>query len=278
MDRRTAFIPLAIAILATTTAVSTASATSYTVTGTFDTGGSCVGTVCPSLRAAISAANAHAGPDEIALSAGAYRIERGAPTPEDENGTGDLDVTDDLTIKGQGAGETTILGALPAEQGERDIQLLGTADLTLSDLTVSGGRGGENEPFNNGGAIDSEGAGTLTLQRVVVSGNSASGRASWGEGAGIFKSAGHLVVIDSALLSNQACCAGYGGAIFMTGESSAELSNVTIAGNSASTAGGAIQDEATGPTTLAFVTLVGNTAALEGGGSASPKTCESAIR
>ena len=93
-----------------------ASAATFTVTGAFDTVGPCVGTVCGSLRSAISAANAQAGPDQIVLGPGAYRLERGAATPEDANATGDLDVTDDLTVAGQGAGQTTILVLCPKDR------------------------------------------------------------------------------------------------------------------------------------------------------------------
>ena len=139
--------------------------------------------------------------------------------------------------------------------------------MTLADLTVSGGRGGENEPYNFGGGIDSEGGGALTLERVVVSSNFSHGAASWGDGGGLSKLQGRLVIRDSALLSNSACCFGYGGALYLAGEStSAELVNVTIAGNESSGEGGGIEDEAGGTVTLAFVTIVGNLAGQSGGG------------
>ncbi len=65
-----------------------------------DSGGLC------SLRAAISEANSLVGPDEIRLGAATYRLVlHGA---EDGNLSGDLDVTDDLTITGQGRANTII--------------------------------------------------------------------------------------------------------------------------------------------------------------------------
>jgi hypothetical protein len=239
-------------------------AATFTVTSTLDGTGGCVGTVCPSLRSAISAANAAAGPDQITLQAGVFRIERGSATPEDGNLTGDLDVTGDLTIRGAGAQATTILGALPAGQGERDIHVPGNASLTVSDLTLSGGRAGENASTGTGGGVSSEGSGTLDLERVVVSNNLAEGHASSGYGGGVYKSAGLLVIADSAIVGNSGVRQGAGGGLFITGAATASLTNVVLAGNSTDFLGGAAELE--GPTTLAFVTVVANSTELEGGG------------
>ena len=55
------------------------------------------------LRAAIMEANALAGADTITVPAGTYTLAI-AGTDEDAGATGDLDITDDLTIVGAGAG------------------------------------------------------------------------------------------------------------------------------------------------------------------------------
>jgi hypothetical protein len=68
-------------------------AMTFTVSGTADVAGSCVGAVCLSLRTAVSAANAHEGADEIDLERGSYTLTRGAASGEDANATGDVDVT-----------------------------------------------------------------------------------------------------------------------------------------------------------------------------------------
>lgn len=267
---------LLLAVLGTLTTIaagaSSASATTFTVTSTFDGIGACVGPVCPSLRAAVSAANANPGADQIDLQAGTFRVEVGSLTTEDNNASGDLDIKDDLTIKGAGADQTTILGALPANEGERDIQIPGNANLTLSGLTVSGGRGSENEAYSLGGGIDGVGTGTLTLEGVVVSNNVAmGGKASFADGGGIAKEAGRLVVSNSALISNTAQPPGYGGAIYIAGETTtADLTNVTIAANMATFEGGGIESGTQGLVTLNFVTIMGNQAEHQGGGIGDP--------
>ena len=66
-----------------------------------DAGGDCT------LRAAIMEANALAGADEIDVPAGGYLLNL-AGTCEDLSATGDLDITDDLTIRGAGSGSDTL--------------------------------------------------------------------------------------------------------------------------------------------------------------------------
>ncbi len=251
-------------VLVCALAASQAAAATFTVTGTLDSSpGGCVGTVCPSLRAAISAANTATGPDQINLGTGVFRIELPSTTPEDSNASGDLDVTGDLTIKGAGAQATTILGALPAGKGERDIDVPDNASLTLEGLTVSGGREGENAAFALGGGIASRGNGTLDLERVVVSNNLAEGKASFGNGGGVYKSGGLLTIGDSAILSNRGINPGAGGGVFSEG-ATAKLTNVIVAGNSTNFVSGGLQLE--GPATLDFVTVFANSTRLEGGG------------
>jgi|GEM_PF-2539567 len=245
----------ALALLAS----SSASAATFTVTGTFDVPGACVGTSCPTLRAAVSKANESPGPDQIALQSGVFRLERGSKTPEDANASGDLDVADDLTIKGAGAQATTILAAFPAGESDRVIQAVGDRSLTLADLTVTGGR---NEPENSipfGGGIDSEGSGILDLERVVVSGNRVKGPAVSGLGAGFYKGDGELVVNDSAVLSNTAPFGGGAGA-WIGKSATGTITNTTFAGNVAGRFGGALYSEATIPVKLAFVTVTANEA------------------
>src|SRR5207253_3742428 len=60
-----------------------------------------------SLRAAIKFANLHPGRDTITLAAGTYALSR-AGRDEENGDTGDLDILDDLTIQGAGAGKTII--------------------------------------------------------------------------------------------------------------------------------------------------------------------------
>jgi predicted outer membrane repeat protein len=240
-------------------AASSASAATFTVTGTFDVPGSCVGTVCSTLREAVSKANESLGPDQIVLQAGTFRLELASKTHEGGNVSGDLNVSGELTIKGSGAQATTILAAFPPGETDRVIEAAGNTNLTLADLTVTGGR---NEPENFipfGGGIDSEGSGILDLERVVVSGNRVRGPAVAGLGAGLYKGDGELVINDSAVLSNSAPFGGGGGA-WLGQSASGTITNTTFAGNVAGRFGGALYSEATIPVKLAFVTVTANEA------------------
>ncbi len=81
----------------------------YNVTKTADTNdGACTQTDC-SLREAVIAANAHFGKDTINISAGVYLLTI-AGTGEDLAATGDLDLTEEVIVKGAGSAQTTIDG------------------------------------------------------------------------------------------------------------------------------------------------------------------------
>src|SRR5205085_2252272 len=102
-----------------------------------------------SLREAVLAANASVGvPDTINLPAGTYVLTR-VGADEDAAATGDLDITDRLTIVGSGAAATAIDGNL----SDRVFDLRSDA-LTLSRLTVRNGR--VTGPTAVGGGIRSQ--------------------------------------------------------------------------------------------------------------------------
>src|SRR6476620_10104420 len=63
-----------------------------------------------SLREAIQLANTHVGADTINLQKGTYKITIGG-AGEDFNKSGDLDIADDVTIKGDSKGGTVINAA-----------------------------------------------------------------------------------------------------------------------------------------------------------------------
>jgi CSLREA domain-containing protein len=77
------------------------------------------------------------GTDTIALPAGTYTLTIGG-AGEDLNATGDLDVTDSLTISGRGAGVTVV----DANGIDRAFHIVGAATVGLNGLTVTGGRVG----------------------------------------------------------------------------------------------------------------------------------------
>ena len=62
-----------------------------------------------SLREAISAANAHPGPDTVVLPAGVFSIALPG-SGDNANASGDFDVTDSTVFRGAGSGATVIDG------------------------------------------------------------------------------------------------------------------------------------------------------------------------
>ena len=112
----------------------------YTVTTTTDGGGG-------SLRQAIIFANANAGTDTITfVGSGTYLLTiTGAG--EDAAATGDLDITDDLILIGNGVGNTVIDASGFGGTPDRVFHLQGTNTATMSGITIQGG------DQNNGGGI-----------------------------------------------------------------------------------------------------------------------------
>lgn len=120
--------------------------------------------VC-TLRAAVQAANALAGLDTIELGAGTYSLDLAGI--EEVGAAGDLDVTSSVRIEGAGAGVTVI------EQTTTDRVIdvwFDNGQLTLVDLTITGGDVGDNASNLGGGIRNTE---VLTLDGVEVTGNRA---------------------------------------------------------------------------------------------------------
>jgi hypothetical protein len=84
--------------------------------------------------------------------------------------SGELDVTDSLTINGPGVNSLTVSG----NHVSRVFGLAGNPTVNIADLTVANG---SNSDVGGGGIY--EAGGTLTLDRVAVSGNEASGGLRW---------------------------------------------------------------------------------------------------
>ena len=207
-----------------------------------------------SLRAAIIAANARPGADTIRLPAGIYNLTL-AGAGEDQAATGDLDITDQLTIRGAGAATTVIdAGGL-----DRVFQILG-AQVKISDVTIQSGNAGTDF----GGGISSDG--TLTVRGSILSGNSAT------LGGGIYNASGGTLTVKSSSqqedgddgngsnLSGNSAING-GGGIYNEGTATVRAS--TLSGNSAFRTGGILNF---GALTVRASTLFGNLADYEAGG------------
>jgi hypothetical protein len=107
--------------------------------------------VAGSLRQAVLDANAHPGPDDIAFAPGLQGTI--ALT------SGQLDITDGLTIHGPGAGRVTVSGT----DHSRVFGIAGGVAVTLAELTVAHGQAAM------GGGIDN--AGDLTISNGTLSQN-----------------------------------------------------------------------------------------------------------
>jgi hypothetical protein len=92
-----------------------------------------------SLRGAIVATNAAAGADAITVPAETYTLTI-AGAGEDAASTGDLDITDELTITGAGARATSVVGG-PAPFDDQIFDNQPGTTATIIGLTITGGDG-----------------------------------------------------------------------------------------------------------------------------------------
>ncbi len=214
-----------------------------------------------SLREAIIAANtnqpvdacpAGSGADVISLPVGVYNLAI-AGTNEDAARTGDLDITEELTINGASApGGTPDRPVIDAQQLDRVFHIVNPSRMqpfvvTLSHLTIQNGK--ISEANKNGGGIENE-IGNLTLTKVILKGNIVN---AYGGGlnnnsnafatftnctldgnqaasGGGINNQGHFDMYDSVLMNNSV--SEKGGGLFNWGV--AQLVNVTFSGNTAS--------------------------------------------
>jgi hypothetical protein len=203
-----------------------------------------------SLRAAIQEANALPTADTIVLAADTYELTI-AGQGEDAADSGDLDVTDTqlTTVIGQGLNSTFI----DAVGLDRVFQILGSGNLQLRDLTITGG----NLSGDSGAGINN--SGKLTLDSVHITGNSAS--STRGTGGGIMNR-GSAKVIDSTISDNYA--EGGGAGIGGSYGNDLEIIGSTISNNNSDCTGGGLYSY--GPTTIVNSTTSGNRADEHGGG------------
>ncbi len=173
---KTSFLIAAIAGLALAGFLPAAGAATFVVNTTFDSqdvvlgDGICGDTVgACSLRAAISEANAFAGPDVITLPAGIYTNTLVAAN-EDNNLGGDLDINSDITINGANSATTIVQAATTAGvASERVFHMRYSGPKVLNDLTVRHGR--LTVSVFGAGLLVEAGTVVVTLNRVVIANN-----------------------------------------------------------------------------------------------------------
>ncbi|MGH3998634.1 MAG: hypothetical protein ACRDTJ_14370, partial [Pseudonocardiaceae bacterium] len=200
-----------------------------------------------SLRGAIIAANAAAGADAITVPAGTFTLTR-AGAGEDAASTGDLDVTDELTITGAEARATSVTGG-PAPFDDRIFHNLSGATATITGLTITGGK-----PASEGGGVRNEG--DLTLDRVAVRKNTANGH------GGISSLDGALSITESTVSGNSA---EFVGGVFQL-RGTANITNSTISGNRAAQISGGVAASGGALMNIFNSTIASNTSPRLGGG------------
>jgi predicted outer membrane repeat protein len=234
-----------------------------------------------SLRDAIAMANANPGADTIVFASGLQGTIHLV--------TGELLITDSVTINGPGVRQLSISGGLGLGLGfSRVFEFAGGTTDSISGLSITGGNGVANNPksasgfggfgggilnlgsltitncnifFNrtlftgfSGGAIDNEGS--LTVSDSTLSGNSSA----WSGGA--IANSGTLMVSGSTLSDNQAFSYGGGG---IANGGTLIVSGSTLSDNQAfgGFSGGGIDNEGT---LTVNASILSNNSASSGGG------------
>lgn len=222
-----------------------------------------------SLRGAIIKANATAGADTIDLPAGTYTLSI-AGADEDAAATGDLDITDDLTITGAARATTIIDGGQKDRVFQTDPSGGGTITVTIQHVTVQNGQSPDAGPVGGGGirngASSPSGAtgGTLHLIDVAVINNTTTA----GVNGGGLSNDGVMTIVDSVVSGNIA--GGLGGGIVQNDEGSLSISGTTISGNGATGSGGGLftgffSTSASPVASIDGSTFSGNTGSTGGG-------------
>jgi len=213
-----------------------------------------------SLREAIVLADGNLGADVITFDAGVFN------TPQTILLTlGELQINETVNIDAVAVATLTI----DAQQNSRVINFTPTAgDLTLSGLTLTGGRTIADGFLERGGAIRFRSTDSLIILESNVSGNSTAGFGA--DGGGIY-SLGSLRLTQSTVSGNSTGGnSADGGGIFSLGDIT--LTQSTVSGNSTvgdNADGGGIKSD--GAVTLTQSTVSGNSTAgmnADGGGIA----------
>ncbi len=151
---------------------------------------------------------------------------------EESAATGDLDITTDITIDGQGqditidGGSDRATGGMNDGISDRVLHVLNGGTLTLEGISVRGGLAADGA----GLTVNSGGAATLNRSEVVDNLSFL-----FGGGIAVY---GDLTVLESSVSGNVS--SDDGGGMYISPSGTAEISSSTISGNSATDYGGGI--------------------------------------
>jgi hypothetical protein len=191
-----------------------------------DAGGACT------LRAAVMETNALAGADEISLPAGTYVLSI-AGAGEDASATGDLDITDALTLTGASSETTLIDGGGLDRVIHNSNESRPPASLTLQRVTVMNGNA------HTGAGVFNDFGGDLVMRDTTVSENTAESPTKFGFGGGVANFA--TATLTNVVVSNNFSDF-VGGGIYnaLTFEARLTVAGSVISGNSVTWHGGGI--------------------------------------
>jgi hypothetical protein len=148
-----------------------------------------------SLRGAVIHGNTLPGTDTVLVPSGVFTLTVPG-TNEDNSATGDLDVKESLVIRGAGLNNTVINGS----SIDRVLDILtGTATVTITAVSITGGSVVGNTGFKEGGGVRVNTFGHLVVTDSTVMSNTAGS----GSGGGLYN-AGALEVVASRILGNTA--------------------------------------------------------------------------
>jgi CSLREA domain-containing protein len=249
------FLALGVSTSVASRATAAPTAPTFTVNSIADApgGGDLTNGVCETLpgngictlRAAIMKANHFAGGGvTINIPAGTYGLTI-VPSGLDDETTGNLNLTANMTIVGAGATSTII----DANQIDNVFSVEGGSfTVGISNVTIRNGK----TPYDGGGIVSSA---DLTLNNSIVSNNSTTG-----SGGGIF--VGTTLTLNNSTVSNNS--AFDGGGIY-NDNYTLTVKSSTISNNSASGRGGGMFND-TGTVVLNNSTVSNNSAVGSGGG------------
>jgi hypothetical protein len=220
----------------------------FTVTNTNDSGAG-------SLRQAILDANAAAGEDTITFStSGTITLT-----------SGQLEVTDDLTITGPGASSLAISG----NDSSRVLKVAPSIGNSMSNFTLTGITIRDGNATGDGVYDDGNGGGlyavgdidNVTIDSAVVTDNTAADG-----GAGVFLEIGFgdATITDTSITNNSA--SGYAGGLYIGEVEDFSLTGTTITNNSSVSGGGGITIYETRNSIIKTSTISDNFTEEDGGG------------
>lgn len=167
------------------------------------------------LRAALMEANATGGLDEIVMGTGTFNLTL-TGAGEDDSASGDLDINESVTIRGEGPQRTRII----ASNEDRVFHVVRGEQVTLVDLRIEGGN-----VEDDGGGLLNDGESLTHLERVAVIDN----EAKYSGGIGNLTPYGRLTLVDVEVRGNHARSSNGG----VGNAGTLDMDRVTIAGNTA---------------------------------------------